>query len=43
MDNEMKKWIGILSIAAALAVLLMLLLSGFDLSGIRIYKGIKIG
>lgn len=43
MKDEMKILISIISIAAALMVILMLLLSGADLSGIRITRGIKIG
>ncbi len=42
MDDEMKKLLAVLSIALAAAVIVMLLLSGFDLSGFEIHKGIKI-
>ena len=43
MKDEMKMLIAVISIAAALMVILMLLLSEADLSGIRITRGIKIG
>ena len=42
MDKETKKWLAIISIAIALMVILLLLLSGYDLSGFEIHKGIKI-
>lgn len=42
MDKELKKWAVIASIAFAAAVILLLLLSGFDLSGFEIHKGIKL-
>ena len=42
MDKETKKWLAIISIAAAILVILLLLLSGFELSGFRIVRGIKI-
>lgn len=42
MDKETKKWLAIISVAIALLIIVLLLLSGFDLSGFEIYKGIKI-
>ena len=42
MDKETEKWIAILSIAIVIMVILILLLSGFDLIGFEIHKGIKI-
>ena len=43
MKDEMKMLVAVISIAVALMVILMLLLSGADLSGIRITRGIRIG
>ena len=43
MDRELKKWIAVMSIALAALVILLLLLSGADLSGFEIHKGIKLG
>ena len=43
MKDEMKMLVAVISIAVALMVILVLLLSGADLSGIRIYRGIRIG
>lgn len=42
MDREMKRWLAVISIAIAVMVMLFLLLSGYDLSGIEVHKGIKI-
>ena len=42
MDNETKRMLVVLSILTVLAVVLFLLLSGYDLSGIEIHKGIRI-
>ena len=42
MDKEFKKWFAIISIAIAITVILLLSLSGFDLSGFEIHKGIRI-
>lgn len=42
MDKGTKKWLAIISVAIALLVIVLLLLSEFDLSGFKIYKGIKI-
>ena len=42
MDRELKKWIAIMSIVLAALVILLLLLSGADLSGFEIRKGIKL-
>ncbi len=42
MDKETKKWLAIISVAIALLVIILLLLSGFDISGFEIHKGIKI-
>lgn len=43
MDNESKKWLAIISIIITVAAILLLFLSGYDLSGFEIHKGIKIG
>ena len=43
MKDEMKMVVAVISIGVALMVILMLLLSGADLSGIRITRGIRIG
>ena len=43
MNREMKMWLAILSIAILASVLILLLASGFDISGIEIHKGIKLG
>ena len=43
MKDEMKMLVAVISIAVALMVILVLLLSGADLSGIRITRGIRIG
>ena len=42
MDKETQKWLAIISIAIAISVILLLLLSGFELSDFEIHKGIKI-
>ena len=42
MDREQKKWIAMLSIGLASLVILLLLLSGADLSGFEIHKGIQL-
>jgi len=42
MDWEMKKWLAVMSIAIAVSVVLLLLLSGFELSGLEIHKGIRV-
>ena len=42
MDKETRKWLAIISIAIAVMVILLLLLSGFDLGGFEIHRGIKI-
>ena len=42
MDKETRKWLAIISIAIAVMVILLLLLSGLDLGGFEIHKGIKI-
>ena len=42
MDRETKRLLAVLSILIAVAVVLWLLLSGYDLSGIQIRKGIHI-
>ena len=42
MDRELKKWIALMSIGLAALVILLLLLSGADLSGFEIHKGIKL-
>ena len=42
MDKETKWLLCIASIALAAVIILFLLLSGFDLSGFRIYKGIRL-
>jgi len=42
MDKETKKWLAIISITIAVSVILLLLLSGFELSGFEIHRGIKI-
>ena len=42
MDKETRRWLAIISIAIAVMVILLLLLSGFDLGGFEIHRGIKI-
>ena len=42
MDRETRKWIAVMSIVIAAFIILLLLLSGFDLSGFEIHKGIKL-
>ena len=42
MDREEKIMLTVLGILTVLAVILFLLLSGYDLSGIEIHKGIRI-
>ena len=42
MVKETRKWLAIISIAIAVMVILLLLLSGFDLGGFEIHRGIKI-
>ena len=42
MEKELKKWIAVMSIALAALAILLLLLSGADLSGFEIHKGIKL-
>jgi len=41
MNRETKKWLAVMSIVIAAFVILLLLLSGFDLSGFEIHKGIQ--
>ena len=41
MDKELKKWLAVMSIAIAALVILLLLLSGYDLSVMKIHKGVK--
>ena len=43
MDKEVKRLLIVFSILLAAAVILWLLLSGYDLSGIQVHKGIRIG
>ena len=40
MDD--KKWIAVISVTVAVVVILLLLMSGFDIGGFEIHKGIKI-
>ena len=42
MDKETSKWLAIISIVVAILIILFFLLSGFELSGFEIHKGIKI-
>lgn len=42
MDKETKKWLAVISIAVAIIVILIFILSGYDLSDFEIHKGIKI-
>ena len=42
MDKEFKKWLTVISIVIAIIVILLLSLSGFDLNGFEIHKGIRI-
>jgi len=42
MDKEAQKWLAIISISIAVIVVLMLLLSGYELGGLEIHRGIKI-
>ena len=42
MDKETKKWLVGISIAVAVLVILLLPMSGFDIGGFEIHKGIKI-
>ena len=42
MDKEAQKWLAVISITIAVSVILLLLLSGFELSGFEIHRGIKI-
>ena len=42
VDRETKKWLAVMSISIAAFIILLLLLSGFDLSGFEIHKGIKL-
>lgn len=42
MDKETKKWLAIISITIAVLVILLLLLSGFELSSFEIHRWIKI-
>ena len=42
MDKETQMWLAIMSIAIAVMVILLLLFSGYDLSGLEIYIVIKI-
>ena len=37
MDQETKKWLAFFSIALAVMVVLLLLLSGFDINNLRIH------
>ena len=37
-----KKWLAIISIAIALLIIILLMLSGFDIGGFEIHKGIKL-
>ena len=43
MDKELKILLTVLSIPAAVTVILWLWLSGADISGIEIHKGIRLG
>ena len=42
MDKENREWLTIVSIAFAVIAILLLMLSGYDLGGFEIHKGIKI-
>ena len=42
MDKETKKWLAIISVMVAVLVILLLLMSGFDIGGFEIHKGIKL-
>ena len=42
MDKETQKWLAVISISIAVIVILMLLLSGYELGGFEIHRGIKI-
>lgn len=42
MDKHTKKWLTILSIAIVITVIITLIFLGFDLSGLKIHKGINI-
>lgn len=42
MDKETKKLIAIISITLAILVIILLSLSGFDLSGFEIHRGIAL-
>ncbi len=42
MDKETQKWLAIISIAIVISVILLFLLSGFELNDFEIHKGIKI-
>ena len=42
MDKETQKWLAIISISIAVIAILILLLSGYELSGFEIHRGIKI-
>jgi len=43
MDKELKIILAVVSIAVVLTVILWLWLSGADISGIEIHKGIRLG
>ena len=42
MDKDTQKWLAVISISIAAIVILILLLSGYDLSGFEIHRGIRI-
>ena len=42
MVKETQKWLAIISIAIVISVILLFLLSGFELNDFEIHKGIKI-
>ena len=42
MDKETQKWLAIISIAIAISVILLFLLSRFEPNDFEIHKGIKI-
>ena len=42
MDKETKKWLAIISITIAISIILLLMLSGYELSGFEIHRGIKL-
>ena len=42
MDKDTQKWLAIISISIAVIAILILLLSGYELSGFEIQRGINI-